>query len=220
MKLKNVFKVFVLDAVFILGLLLVFAFLRKKITFYLSMLASYQGSLQALQPEKDLVAVQEVLAGLSTAADKTMWLLILAPIVLFLLYVVLQGLSFWAVHPRSGYLWKFALASLPAYSFLVLSLYYLWLSRVTIVIAVLLSYLTFLFYLQPGWKGWKRLLRKMTMIAVFLGYAVLGFFAFGFFLLFYLETLILEYNYGFLALGMMFLAGLSGYKVWMTEKFG
>src|SRR3989344_2124680 len=69
MKLKNVFKVFVLDAVFILGLLLVFAFLRKKITFYLSMLASYQGSLQALQPEKDLVAVQEVLAGLSTAAD-------------------------------------------------------------------------------------------------------------------------------------------------------
>ncbi len=228
MKLKNLLKVFGCDFCFFVLIALIFAFLRGKIRGYIGVLGEYNSELGVLDPSKDLVKAGELLQGLTGIANNVALLLIFAVVWVFLIYAVFEGLSFNFANKDKvddknrrkflDYLLKFSIASLPAYILLLLILNYLWINWISILLLLLLGFFGFVFYFKQDKKGFLKLLKNYYLFPGFLLYLLLITFIIGFATLFYLESLIGESNYFFLALAIGFIFLFSLYKYWMVER--
>ena len=218
---KNKFwKVLVLDILFIIIFIGLFLFVRKN-------LITYVGSLQVLQEQLENVVnanVQEasVLAqSLEKSANKAyIYTFILTPILFFLIYTGLQGLSWMAVKKRSKkYILKFSLISIPFYVFLILFL----LDLNKIIYAVLLfifGYFAFVFYINPEinfvLKSFKRI---YLFFPFYILYLILFFtFLFSGFLAF-ISFFIGNYSV-MIPFALVVTLIFSSYKLILIEKFG
>ncbi|HLC62914.1 MAG TPA: hypothetical protein VJJ21_01200 [Candidatus Nanoarchaeia archaeon] len=218
MKTRKFLKIFGFDLGFFVLLIIIFAFLRAKIRTYLSVIGDYNSLIAGINPENDLAKAVDVLQGLSSVAGKAYFLILVAPIVIYLVYVFMQGMSF-NLNKKDKYLLKFSIASLPGYVFLLLAFNYAWLNVIVLLLFFVLCYFTFLFYLKPYYKGVLKLAKDFKMILYFIAYLLFFVFIFSFFMIFYLETLADSYMYAYLIFALIFILGLSRYKLWLVEKF-
>ncbi len=219
--IKNKFwKVLILDILFIIIFIGLFLFVRKN-------LITYVGSLQVLQEQLENVVnanVQEasVLAqSLEKSANKAyIYTFILTPILFFLIYTGLQGLSWMVVKKRSKkYILKFSLISIPFYVFLILFL----LDLNKIIYAVLLfifGYFAFVFYINPEinfvLKSFKRI---YLFFPFYILYLILFFtFLFSGFLAF-ISFFIGNYSI-MIPFALVMTLIFSFYKLILIEKFG
>lgn len=219
--IKNKFwKVFVMDILFIIIFIGVFFFIRKSLISYVGVLELLQGNLQSIS-STNIEQASNVIQSLSRSATKAyIYTFILAPLILFLVYVLIQGFSWKIANKRDKtYFLKFGLISIPFYIFLILfSLGSL--KSVTYGILIFISgYFAFVFYIHPSLDMIKNSFKKLYLflpmyllfIIIFSLYLFSGFLAF-------ISLFIGNYSV-MLPFSVVITIIFSFYKLFLIEKF-
>jgi len=217
---KNFFKLLSLDVGFFVVITLLFVFFKAKINSYVFLFQDYSFVLASINPELNPVEAEQALQLVNSLANNALFLFILIPVILFIVYVAFQGGSFAFLQKKKNYLMKFSLITLPVYLLLVLAAFYGW-PVWTWIFIFLLGYGMFLLYLQHDWKKVMKLFKKAYVtFPLYLGYAAFFFFIGLFLFYFYLQTIIELYPYWIFAVILILLLGLSWYRLWLVKKFG
>src|SRR3989344_5093405 len=91
---KNFFKLLSLDVGFFVVITLLFVFFKAKINSYVSLFQDYSSVLASINPELNPVEAEQALQLVNSLANNALFLFILIPVILFIVYVAFQGGSF------------------------------------------------------------------------------------------------------------------------------
>jgi len=217
---ENIFRTYLLDLGFVLSLGIFLILARNKIGSYISQMNLYLPSINSIDPNFSSTAADFLINEANSIANNMFILLLIIPVVVFLIYFIFQGLSFYYLKRERRYLIYFFVSSLLPYALLMLLLTKGF-NLPLILIFLLLSYLTFLSYLQIREEGYLGLLKKSyAMFFVFFGYLMLWAISLSLFLMAILKYTINDLSYFlFAGLGFLVLFGISYCKVVIVEKF-
>ena len=216
---ETILRTYLLDLgfVFFLGLFLFYA--KLKLKSLLTVIYAYAPQINAIDPNVDAAGAQNLINNIGNAAGTAYTLLIIIPVIIFLVYVIFQGLNFYYLNKKKLYLVYFSVFSLISYILFIL-LIFKGFDLVLSLIFLVIAYLTFLSYFKINEKEYINLLKKSyIMIPVFLGYLGLWLISLSMFFMSLLNYSVNE-NYIFsLILGLLFLFGVSWYRVLIMKRF-
>src|SRR3989344_5584809 len=141
---RKLWKVFAIDILFIIIFVLLFFFIRKSLISYVGTLQLLQGNLQNINTA-NIEQANSIIQSLSRSATRAyIYTFILAPLILFLVYVLIQGLSWKIVNKRDKiYFLKFGLISIHLYVFTDVSFVH---NNIFLVLVFWISGIYFSFY--------------------------------------------------------------------------
>src|SRR3989338_840073 len=141
---ETILRTYLLDLgfVFFLGLFLFYA--KLKLKSLLTVIYAYAPQINAIDPNVDAAGAQN---------------LINIPIIIFLVYVIFQGLNFYYLNKKKLYLVYFSFSSLISYILFIL-LIFKGFDLVLSLIFLVIAYLTFLSYFKINEKEYINLLKK------------------------------------------------------------
>ena len=220
--IKNKFwKVFVLDILFVVIFIGVFFFIRKSLISYVGVLELLQGNLQSIS-STNIEQTSSIIQSLNRSATKAyIYTFILAPLILFLIYVLIQGFSWRIVNKRDKtYFLKFGLISIPFYVFLILFSLESFKNVFYGILMLISGYFAFVFYVHPSFNMIRNSLKKFYLflpmyilfIIIFFLYLFSGFLAF-------ISLFIGNYSV-MLPFSVVITLIFSFYKLFLIEKYG
>src|SRR3989344_45364 len=216
---ENIFRTYLLDIGFVLFLGLFLVYAKLKLKSLLTVIYAYAPQINAIDPNVDAVGAQSLINNIGNAAGSAYTLLIIIPIIIFLVYVIFKGLNFYYINKKKLYLVYFSFSSLISYILFIL-LIFKGFNLVLSLIFLAIAYLTFLSYFKINEKEYVNLLKKSyIMIPVFLGYFGLWLISLSMFFVSLLNYSVNEDYIFSLILGLLFLFGVSWYRVLIMKRF-
>ena len=220
--LKNKFwKVLIFDILFIIIFVALFFFIRKNLIIYAGSLQIIQDNLENIGTS-NLEEANALLSSLQKSADKAfVYTFILTPILFFIVYVILQGLSWKIIKKRNNiYFLKFALISIPTYVFLILFSIESFSNILYGILTFIFGYFTFVFYINPEFDFVLKSLKRIYLFLpfYFLFMVLYSIFLFSGFLAF-ISILIGNYS-TIIPFALLMTLMFSFYKMILVEKFG
>ncbi|MBI2106688.1 hypothetical protein HYT57_01775 [Candidatus Woesearchaeota archaeon] len=218
--IKNILRTFLLDFGFVLFLGTFLILARNKVGNYISQMNIYLPQINSIDPNIDPAAAELLIKDANSIANNMFIFLIVIPIVVFLIYFIFQGLSFYYFKKERKYLIYFFVTSLFSYLLLIILLTKGF-NIPLILVFLLTSYLTFLSYLDVKEENYLRLLKRShLMFLVFFGYTTLWIISLSLFLMAILKYIISDMNYIlFAGLGFLVLLGISYCKILIVKRF-
>ncbi|MEK6835622.1 MAG: hypothetical protein AABX55_01210 [Nanoarchaeota archaeon] len=210
--MKNKFiKIFLLDLAYFISFIILIFFLRTQVRNLLAKIQSYGLQLNIINPQENIVEAQELLQSLSSLSLNTyLFVIILAPLSIFLIYIIFQGFSYYFLKKEKHYYSRFILVSLIAYAFFILLIFKYHL--ILLILAILVSYFAFLFYFK-NFKDYKLAFTKIyKILPLYLLYIILAFLIIASFFVSYL-SLLAQANFGYIFLGIILTLIFSYYKI-------
>src|SRR3989344_1689911 len=171
---ENILRTFSLDIGFVLFLGAFLILARNKIGNYISQINIYLPQINSINPNIDPAVADILIKDANSIVNNMFIFLFVIPVVVFLIYFIFQGLSFYYFKKERKYLIYFFVTSLFSYIVFILLLTESNFNLFLILISLLFAYLTFLSYLQIKEESYLMLLKKSyVLFFVFLGYLVL-----------------------------------------------
>ncbi len=207
-------KIFFLDLSYFLLSLIILILAREKIKEILIKIQSYAPELNLVDPNQ--IEAQNLISQISSLANTAyLFIFIIIPIIIFLLYILLQGYSFYILKKEKNYFLKFTLASLPTFVFLILLMfkYNLYL----LIITILSSYLSFFLYFMDLNKIKLAFAKIYKYFPLYLIFAILSLSIISLFFMSYL-IILTKTNYFLFLFGIIFISLFSYYKIILAEK--
>ena len=207
-------KIFSLDLSYFLLLLTILILAREKIKEILIKIQSFSPQLNLIDPNQS--EAQTLINQINALTNNTyLFIFIIIPIIIFILYILLQGYSFYILNKEKNYFLKFALASLPTFIFLILSIFkdnlYL------LIITIFSGYLSFFFYFRDLSKIRLAFTKIHKYFPLYLLFLILFLSVISLFFMAYL-TALTEINYFLFVFGIIFVLIFSYYKTIISEK--
>ncbi|MBI4159331.1 hypothetical protein HY500_03685 [Candidatus Woesearchaeota archaeon] len=218
---KNIFRTYLLDIGFVLFLGFFLIFSRNIVGNYISQMNVYLPQINSIDPNLDPVGAEFLIKDANSISNNMFIFLLVIPVVVFLIYFIFQGLSFYYLKKEKKYLIYFFVTSLFSYILFALLLTKSSFNIPLILIFLLIAYLTFLSYLTINGEDYLKLLKQSyVLFFVFLGYLLLWIISFSLFLMAILNYTISNISYVlFAGLGLLVLLGISYCKILIVEKF-
>lgn len=216
---KNILRTFLLDLGFVLFLGTFLILARNKIGNYILQMNFYLPQIDSIDPNIDPSTAEILIKDANAIANNMFIFLIIIPIIVFLIYFIFQGLSFYYLKREKKYLIYFFVSSLFSYIIFIILLTKGF-NLPFILIFLLIAYLTFLSYIEIREENYLKLLKKSyTLFFVFLGYLILWIISLSLFLMAILKYTINDLSYIlFAGLGLLVLFGISYCKVLIVER--
>ena len=92
---ENIFRTYLLDLGFVLSLGIFLILARNKIGSYISQMNLYLPSINSIDPNFSSTAADFLINEANSIANNMFILLLIIPVVVFLIYFIFQGLSFY-----------------------------------------------------------------------------------------------------------------------------
>ena len=144
-------KILIFDILFIIMFLTVFFLIRKSLIVYIGSLQIIQQNLANIY-SSNIQEASFLVQSLEKSANRAyLYTFILAPLLFFIMYVILEGFS-WKLIKKRGkmYFIKFGLISVPSYVFLLLFLISGLKNYVYLAFTLIFGFFTFIFYINPS----------------------------------------------------------------------
>lgn len=217
---ENILRTFSLDIGFVLFLGAFLILARNKIGNYISQINIYLPQINSINPNIDPAVVDILIKDANSIVNNMFIFLFVIPVVVFLIYFIFQGLSFYYFKKEKKYLIYFFVTSLFSYLLLIILLTNGF-NIPLILVFLLIAYLTFLSYLEIKEENYLKLLKRShIMFLVFLGYITLWAISLSLFLMAILKYTINDMSYIlFACLGLLILLGISFCKILIMKKF-
>ena len=217
----KLWKVFLLDILFIIVLITAFFFIRKSLLSYTTSLQVLQGSLESIG-NSNIEEATLIVDSLESNANKAfIYTFILSPLLFFLIYTFIQGFSWKIIKEQSNkYFLYFGLSSIPAFVFLIFYTIDSFTSNLLLVFGLIFGFIAFILYINPSQSIFKKVLRKfyyyiplyVIYLILFIAFLLSGFLAYlSFFVGNYLSIVPI-----FLVITFI----LSFLKLILVKKFG
>ena len=213
----RILKIFFLDFVYFILLLFIVLFSRLQIQSLLSKIQSYAPELNTLNNQNILDAQGLISQINSLSVQAYLFIFIVIPLIIFILYILLQGYGFYLLKKEKKFLLKFSIINLPVFIFISLLIFipnvYLF------ILVMLISYLTFF----PHFHDKKRIPLTLTKFykyfPAYLLYLILSLLIIISLFLAY-TTFSVQGNYIILLIfSIIFTLLLSLYKIYLFKKF-
>src|SRR3989344_8731222 len=121
---QKLIKTFLLDLSYFLLFIFILITSKEKVKSFLLQIQSYSPQLNAIDPNQNILEAQNLISQINSLANNAyLFIFIIIPIIIFVLYVLLQGYGFYLLKKEKNYLIKFTLASLPSFIFFTLLLF-------------------------------------------------------------------------------------------------
>lgn len=217
--MKNKFlKIFSLDLSYFLIFLVILIVSRLKIAQLLLTIQSYSPKLTAINPNEDVVGAQNLINELSSLTNHTyLFLFIIIPLIIFLVYALIQGYSFYLLKKEKNYLLKFSLVSLPSLIFLSLLIFnpniYL------LIILILTMYFSFFIYFKKFNKIKEIFTKFYKFFPLYLIYLILSLIIISVLFVGYIIINFQPNYFIILIIGIIFIMVFSYYKIKLVELF-
>ena len=217
--MKNKFlKIFSLDLSYFLIFLIILIVSRLKIAQLLLNIQTYSPKLNAINPNEDVVGAQNLINELGSLTNQAyLVLFIIIPLIIFLVYVLIQGYSFYLLNKEKNYLLKFSLVSLPSLIFLSLLIFnpniYL------LIILILTMYFSFFMYFKKFNKIEEIFTKFYKFFPLYLIYLILSLIIIS---VLFVGYIIINFQPSYfiaLIIGMIFIILFSYYKIKLVELF-
>lgn len=211
---QKLLKIFFLDLTYFLLLTIILILTRIKVSEFLTQVQNYGTQLNAIDINQDLQFTQNLLSQISSAANKAyVFLFILVPIIIFILYIIFQGLTF----KKEKFSYKnFILISLIPFIFLLLTLFFF--KIYLFILFIITSYLAFVLYFYNIKKLKLAFFKIYKLFPFYLIYLILPTLVIGFFYLSYTRVYInVDFIWMFL-IGILFTLLFSFYKNYLIKS--
>ena len=215
---QKLLKTFFLDLSYFLIFIFVLMISRSKIQQVLLNIQTYGPELNALDPSQNVLEAQNLLNQISSLSNQAyVFMFLIVPLIIFILYVSLQGCSFYLLKKEKYYLVKFSLASLPSFIFFTLLVFnpniYL------LIILILTTYLSFFLYFKEL-NEIKLIFTKIhKYFPLYLLYTLLAVSITSIFFIAYLNIVSGNSYILLLIFGMIFTLIYSWYKISLIKLF-
>src|SRR3990167_1322322 len=140
---ENIFRTYLLDIGFVLFLGLFLVYAKLKLKSLLTVIYAYAPQINAIDPNVDAAGAQNLINNIGNAAGTAYTLLIIIPVIIFLVYVIFQGLNFYYLNKKKLYLVYFSVFSLISYILFIL-LIFKGFDIVLCLVFVVIAFLVFL----------------------------------------------------------------------------
>lgn len=212
--MKHKLKIILLDISYFLLFTIILILTRIIIANFLSQIQGYGGQLNEINVNQNIQEAQDLLSQLTSFTTKAyLFIFILVPLILFILYIIFQGLTF----KKEKFSYKrFILISLIPSVLLVLTL--LVYNIYFLILFIITSYLAFVLYFYDFKKidlAYKKIYKLFPM---YLLYSLLPMLTIGFFYLTYTRINIgLDFLF-ILLFAIIFSLIFSLYKTYLIKK--
>jgi hypothetical protein len=217
--MKNkILKIFPLDLIYFLLFTFVLILSRSWIQQFLLKLRSYAPQLNAINPNSNTIEAQNLITNINSLANNAyLFIFIIIPLIIFIIYILLQGYSFYLLKKEKNYLLKFALVSLPSIIFITLLTFnpniYLF------IITFLTMYLSFFLYFKDLNKIKLAFIKIYKYFPAFLLYLALSLIIITLLFVSYV-TFLTQMNYLLLLIfALIFIIVFSYYKIYLIKLF-
>ncbi len=184
--MKRNIKIILIDIIYFLLITIILILTRITVSGYITQIQSYGGSLNQINVNENITQTQSLLSSLSSLATRAYLLIFLVvPLVIFILYIIFQHISF----KREKFSYKkFILISLAPFLTLILALFSF--NIYTLILFIIASYLTFISYFYDTKKFSLAFKKIYKLFPMYLLYLILSLLAIGFFYLTYTRIVI------------------------------
>jgi|SRR3989344_1107148 len=213
----RILKIFFLDFVYFILLLFIVLFSRLQIQSLLSKIQSYAPELNTLNNQNILDAQGLISQINSLSVQAYLFIFIVIPLIIFILYILLQGYGFYLLKKEKKFLLKFSIINLPVFIFISLLIFipnvYLF------ILVMLISYLTFFLHFHDKKRIHLTLTKFYKYFPAYLLYLILSLLIIISLFLAY-TTFSVQGNYIILLIfSIIFTLLLSLYKIYLFKKF-
>ncbi len=213
----RILKIFFLDFVYFILLLFIVLFSRLQIQSLLSKIQSYAPELNTLNNQNILDAQGLISQINSLSVQAYLFIFIVIPLIIFILYILLQGYGFYLLKKEKKFLLKFSIINLPVFIFISLLIFipnvYLF------ILVMLISYLTFFLHFHDKKRIPLTLTKFYKYFPAYLLYLILSLLIIISLFLAY-TTFSVQGNYIILLIfSIIFTLLLSLYKIYLFKKF-
>ena len=218
---EKLWKILIFDILFIIMFLTVFFLIRKSLIVYIGYLQIIQQNLANID-SSNIQEASFLVQSLEKSANRAyLYTFILAPLLFFIMYVILEGFS-WKLIKKRGkmYFIKFGLISVPSYVFLLLFLISGLKNYVYLAFTLIFGFFTFIFYINPKFEIIINAFKRIYLfLPLYIFYIILNvlFLVSGF--LAYLSFFIGNY-FTLVPFFIVVLLLYSSYKLFLVEKYG
>ena len=214
---QKLIKTFLLDLSYFLLFIFILITSKEKVKSFLLQIQSYSPQLNAIDPNQNILEAQNLISQINSLANNAyLFIFIIIPIIIFVLYVLLQGYGFYLLKKEKNYLIKFTLASLPSFIFFTLLLFNQ--NLYLLIITILTFYLSFFLYFKDLSKIKLAFTKIYKYFPLFLLYLVLSLIILSMLFIFYISLLTEIKYYLLLIIGLIFIFIFSYYKIVLVEK--
>ena len=212
--MKFKIKIILIDLAYFLLLTLILILTRIKISEFLVNIQGYGTQLNAVNINENLQETQNLLSQINSVATKaSIFLFIIVPLIIFILYIIFQGLT---LKKDKKYFKKFILINLVPYIILVVSLFLF--NTYLFILFIITSYLAFVLYFYDKKKIKIALNKIYKLFSLYLIYALLQILIIGFFYLGYTRIPISTDFVWIFVFAVLFSLIFSFYKIYLVKK--
>ena len=216
MNLKFI-RTFLLDLTFFVFTIIILILGRLKLMQMLVGLQGYGPQLNSIDPNANILQTQNLLSQINTSADKIyIYLFIILPLIIFILYILIQGFSFYLLKKQKNFFIKFILSSLVPIIILVLAISQY--NYILLVLFFISSYLAFFLYFKDL-KEIKLAYKKIYVyFPYYLVYLILSLLILSSFFMTDASYKISNLFFWYLTFGILFTGFFSLYKIYLVKK--
>jgi len=213
MKNKTI-KIFFLDLTYFLLLTIILILTKIKINEFLARLQTYGSQLNTININQDIQEAQSLLSQISSVTNKAyIFLFIIVPLIIFILYIIFQGLTF---KREKSSLKNFILINLAPFIFLILALFLF--NIYLFILFIITSYLAFVLYFYNFKKLKISLTKIYKLFPFYLIYIILSILITGFFYLSYTRIYISTDFIWIFLFGILLNLLFSYYKIYLIKS--
>ena len=211
---RNLIKTFFLDLTYFLLLTIILILTKIKINEFLARLQTYGSQLNIININQNTQETQSLLSQISSLTNKAyVFLFIVVPLIIFILYIIFQGLTF----KREKFSFKnFILTNLVPFIFLTLALFLF--NTYLFILFIITSYLAFVLYFYNLKKLKIALTKVYKLFPFYLIYIVLSILITGFFYLSYTRIYISTDFIWIFLFGILLNLLFSYYKIYLMKS--
>ena len=211
---SKLIKTFFLDIAYFLLLIIILILTKGEIRNFLINIQNYSSQLNAVNINENLEQAQILLSQVNSVASKaSLFLFIIVPLTIFILYIIFQGLTF--KKEKNSYK-KFILINLAPFIFLILTMFTF--NTYLFILWIIISYLSFILYFYDFKKLKFAITKIYKFFPLYLIYLTLQILIIGFLYLSYTRIYIsIDFIWLFL-LSLLFTLLFSYYKIILVEK--
>ncbi len=211
---RNLIKTFFLDLTYFLLLTIILILTKIKINEFLARLQTYGSQLNIININQNTQETQSLLSQISSLTNKAyVFLFIVVPLIIFILYIIFQGLTF----KREKFSFKnFILTNLVPFIFLTLALFLF--NTYLFILFIITSYLAFVLYFYNLKKLKIALTKVYKLFPFYLIYIVLSILITGFFYLSYTRIYISTDFIWIFLFGILLNLLFSYYKIYLIKS--
>jgi len=210
--MKKFLKIFFLDLIYFSLFLIIIFLSRSKIKGILENVQSYAPQLNFIN---NTIDTQNLISQINSQVSYAyLFLFIMIPLLIFCIYIIFQGFSFYILKKHKNYILKFALTSFPTFIFFTLLMFNY--NFYLLIIFLFSGYYSFFSYFSNNLKLFFKKIYKY--FPLYLAYLILSLLTIILLFLSFL-SISTKTNYILILLGIISTLLFSYYKIFLMKLF-